>query len=552
MRWTVVLGLTVAGCVWGHETLAAPAPVPRFHFVKNVGDMRGMGVHNLSVAVTASGRTYLLMQSGRIAVFDAGGRYLHSLHRDTPWPPERWSLATRDEQVFLCDARADFPFLRSARRQGTAPGRFASPRAAVVARTGNLFVADTGNNRVQVFADGTATRLISTLQLQKPPTALAVRNQRLGVVLDRSEARVYTLHGRRFTLQARGEVGPFAQALALGPNGDLFVAFNGKPDHYELKRYRLTGPALEPAGTVAPSFMDEWPNFFPAPVPLTTGPGGRIWFAARDRGTVLSLDPRTDEVTVRLTGLDDPTAVAFTGGGQLLVAVRHATVLAFDRAAATGTGATPVRAWNRLYDEALVPIWGLLAAPDGSLLLRVVEKGWRKGWPAFTVEKVGPRGKGTTFLDFGPLFARRTRFAPWEGFYALAVDGAGDILMAVHPLLSVVKVNAAGQVVWEAGPQPRGGADAVAFGQPRDLAIDSRGNIWVVDAKRNEILCLSPRGKLLTRFGRYANVDDTRGRGFDAPSGIAVTDPGRGEYLYVGDAGNQRLVKYRLEYPKAQ
>ncbi len=33
------------------------------------------------------------------------------------------------------------------------------------------------------------------------------------------------------------------------------------------------------------------------------------------------------------------------------------------------------------------------------------------------------------------------------------------------------------------------------------------------------------------------------------PSGVAVTQVEGREFLYVGDAGNQRLVKYEILYP---
>ena len=81
---------------------------------------------------------------------------------------------------------------------------------------------------------------------------------------------------------------------------------------------------------------------------------------------------------------------------------------------------------------------------------------------------------------------------------------------------------------------------------PRDVAADSRGNIWVSDFAKDSIFCLSPHGKLLCTYGHHAGVDDIDGKGFDHPSGIQIAKCDDGEFLYVGDSGNQRIVKFRI------
>ena len=97
------------------------------------------------------------------------------------------------------------------------------------------------------------------------------------------------------------------------------------------------------------------------------------------------------------------------------------------------------------------------------------------------------------------------------------------------------------------GAQPQGGADTVDFLAPRDTAVDSRGRIWVVDAEMQKVYCLSPAGKLLLVHGGPATWDDATGEGFSQPTGVAVAGLDGVDYLYVGDAGNQRLVKYRIQ-----
>ena len=101
--------------------------------------------------------------------------------------------------------------------------------------------------------------------------------------------------------------------------------------------------------------------------------------------------------------------------------------------------------------------------------------------------------------------------------------------------------------MWAAGVRPELTGERVDFGSPRDLAVDGRGKVWVVDAEKNEVVCLSPAGKVLTRVGHFGNVDSRDGTGFNHPEGIAIgRGAGGADYLYVADTGNFRYAKFKL------
>ena len=46
------------------------------------------------------------------------------------------------------------------------------------------------------------------------------------------------------------------------------------------------------------------------------------------------------------------------------------------------------------------------------------------------------------------------------------------------------------------------------------------------------------------QHGEPADADDTVGQGFDGPTGIEIAAVNGRAPLYVGDVGNQRIVKY--------
>jgi len=75
------------------------------------------------------------------------------------------------------------------------------------------------------------------------------------------------------------------------------------------------------------------------------------------------------------------------------------------------------------------------------------------------------------------------------------------------------------------------------FEEPRDLGVDSAGNLLVVDMRNYRIQKFSPEGQFLMKFGSQGT-----GKGeFNDPTGIAV-DPK--DNVYVADMGNGRIQKF--------
>lgn len=83
------------------------------------------------------------------------------------------------------------------------------------------------------------------------------------------------------------------------------------------------------------------------------------------------------------------------------------------------------------------------------------------------------------------------------------------------------------------------------LGAPRDIAIDSNNNVWVVDASgTGEVFLFDNRGNFRAIFspggsGALAN-----------PQGIGVFDDDNGNgdtFVFVADTGNNRVVKFRYD-----
>ncbi|MBM4048132.1 MAG: hypothetical protein FJ279_23770, partial [Planctomycetes bacterium] len=559
-------GLALAAFVFASPQV--PVAMPPLRFEKVIGDARGKSLDNLAVAVTDDGTTHLLMRSGRVAIFDGAGVYQKSEKVALGWPPDPYYLTAMGKRVFLGHTRQDFPWVFSPQRSGQAPGRFQSPASVALDPRGRICVADAGNRRIQVFAPTNTETPEQVMALSARPVAVAARDGLLAALTDDQALELYEARDTKPTetrflpetwfLRASLKVGPGVRAVAIGPDGTICVACDNS-----LKRYQFREGVVKETAAVAPALMNDWPRLFPAGVPLVPGPDGEVWFATNLHGKVLSLNPKTDEVRVRLQGAHRPLAVGFGADGRVYLGgfprpgAEGPCLEVFSEVSPQGKG-EPFPAGGLLYRETGVPVWGLLPDKDGGVYVRIVEPGYRKGWPALTFKKLYRDGATKPFLDFGSLYAVRTTFHPSGAAYALQFDpphrrGApsgdkdGNIVLAAIPLMAVLKVTREGQVLWEAGLQPRGGADRIEFAAPRDLAIDRRGNIWVVDSGQHKLFCLSTSGQLLGEFGGCAGVDDVEGKGFDSPTGVEVATADGREFLYVGDAGNQRIVKYRIE-----
>ena len=117
---------------------------------------------------------------------------------------------------------------------GTGKGRFNTPRAMAVDTTGNIFVADTGNERIEKFSPtGTFLSIIGTKgsghgQLADPNGIAIDRSSNIYVAEIDSKHRVQKLgpDGTFVAAWAPGLFGP--RRIAIGPDDSIYVVDSGR------------------------------------------------------------------------------------------------------------------------------------------------------------------------------------------------------------------------------------------------------------------------------------------------------------------------------------
>jgi DNA-binding beta-propeller fold protein YncE len=81
------------------------------------------------------------------------------------------------------------------------------------------------------------------------------------------------------------------------------------------------------------------------------------------------------------------------------------------------------------------------------------------------------------------------------------------------------------------------GTSAGEFNEPRGLAVDATGNLYIVDSKNNRVQKLAPDGKPLLAWGQEGKEPGQ----FKDPGGIAIGPDGS---VYVADTWNHRVQKF--------
>ncbi|MDW7692310.1 Ig-like domain-containing protein [Flammeovirgaceae bacterium SG7u.111] len=136
--------------------------------------------------------------------------------------------------------------------------------------------------------------------------------------------------------------------------------------------------------------------------------------------------------------------------------------------------------------------------------------------------------------------------AMFKNPYSVAVHSSGQIYVADTYNNRIRKILPDGTVSTLAGNGDAGFKDGVGqsanFNSPSGVAVDELGNIYVADTGNNRIRKILPNGIVTTIAGGEAGFADGVGSSamFSAPFGIAIDDS---ENIYVSDVLNNRIRK---------
>jgi DNA-binding beta-propeller fold protein YncE len=294
---------------------------------------------------------------------------------------------------------------------------------------------------------------------------------------------------------------PNPRAVAVDPAGNLYVGDVATP-----KVYRIT-----PAGQV--TVLGAGGPVIADPIGLAVGRDGTVYVSDADANTIYQILPDDRVVSWAKpspvpadTALSAPTSIVLDGAGNALVTNNSgnavltlsptgaATVLAGKRGeAGSAEGPGAAARFGRPRGIAIDAQGNLYVADEQNSNIRRITPMGAVTTLAGTAGTAGSTdGSGTTARFGAPR--------------AVAADIAGNVYVADTDNHVIRKINPAGMVTTLAGRagergKADGRADAARFSEPRSIAVDAAGTIYVADTGNGTIRQITPDGVVSTIAG---------------------------------------------------
>ncbi|MFZ6655710.1 NHL repeat-containing protein [Undibacterium sp. TJN19] len=163
------------------------------------------------------------------------------------------------------------------------------------------------------------------------------------------------------------------------------------------------------------------------------------------------------------------------------------------------------------------------------------------------IRKISPAGLVSTLAGNGKPGARdgAAAKAQFNGPIGIAVDKTGNVFVADTYNDSIRKISPDGQVTTIAGGSQAGYQDGAAlsalFDTPTGIAIDTKGDLLIADSKNDVLRRLSKEGVVTTIV--RADSDENKPL-MRRPYSVAITPD---NFAYVGEAGNGRIIQISPE-----
>lgn len=478
---------------------------------------------------------------------------------------------------------------------GPAAGALLSfPTKVAVAPNGDLYVADSSNNRIRrITANGVISTVAGTGQAMfngdtdtattatlSSPRDLAIDTSGNIYIADTNNTRIrrLTTQGRLTTVAGsglfglQGDDGPATRAALAGPRG---VAVDATGNVYiadslnnRIRKVTTDGNITTVAGGNNPGFSGDGGQASFAqlnrPTSVAVDRNGNIFFADSLNNRVRRINPQGIITTIAGTSvngfrgdngpgtaaqLNSPEGVAVDAAGNVFIGdtenhrVRKVTpqgIITTVAGSDTGSGDNGPAVQARLFQPAGIALdasGNVYISDSNNHRVRVVS-------PAGNIQTVAGNGSAGYSGDNG-IATSAQLFSPG----GLAVDRSGALFIA-DTGNHVIRRVASGVITTVAGTGDFGkdgdaGPPTMArLFNPSAVAFDRQGNLYIADAGNNRIRIVS-NGVIRTFAGEPSGLPGFAGdngpaaaASFDYPIALAIDDAGN---VYVSDYLNNRI-----------
>ncbi len=420
---------------------------------------------------------------------------------------------TNNDRVQVFDNAGNF--LRQWGSSGTADGEFNGPFDLSVDSSGNVYVVDTGNDRIGKF-DSVGNSLLSwAIVGDGDPTSIAE---------DAAGDAIYVgvKGGPGSRIEQFDDTGAFVQqfdgsgilrdpeGIAVGPSGNVFVIDAATED---LEEFSSDGTLVN--GVSSSAFADPQAVAVDAAGDVFVLTGFNDQIAAFDS----SLMPLRSFGAAGVRDIDAsfPRGLALDQAGDFYVADTGS-----NRIDVLDVAGNVLRTFGSQGGRSITPN---AVATDASGDLFIADAAGR-------VEEFAPDG---TFLDtFGSTGSGDGELHSPAG---IAIDGTGNVFVADTGNDRIEEFDSTGTFERQVGTTGSGDGE---FRSPQGVAVDASGtHVFVIDGGNSRVQEFDQNLAFVRQWGSFGSLD---GGEFNAPFGIA-TDAA-GDEVFVADTSNHQIQEF--------
>jgi len=419
-------------------------------------------------------------------------------------------------------------FLAAYGSKGSGNLQFSEPWGiAISATTGNIFVSDQGNSRIEVLnSKGEYQRSFGTSGIGngqfKGPSGVSVDSKGYVWVSDEGNNRVEQFSE---TGEYKGQLGSSGTGegqlkapvdIAIS-EGELYVADSG---NNRVEEFSLSREYLGVIGNTG-----KGAGQFTEPRGIAANPtNGDLYITDFNEERVQEFSPAGKFLTQWGTWsksheVANPVGIAINSTGKLYITDRYAgKVTAWTLPETGGAQLNYASTFGSSGSGEGQFSKPYSATIDGEGNLWITDHGNNR-IEEFTTAGVFKARYGST----------GTGNVNFKGPWGIAINkSTGNIYIADSENNRIQEISSAGTYITSFGT---GGSGMLEL--PKGIAIDSSGNVWVADCGHNRVVEFSASGTYMAAYGSYGSGE----KQFKGPAGI-VYDAG---YLYVTDVGDDRV-----------